>query len=136
MIAERSRDVNRFFCNDFSYLQHPLQLRADGLLVFIEGVCVDIQRGGGLAVAEDTRHRGHVRAARNHQAGVILHDADVAVESGICHAAPVRLYHTVTIGGVLSVGPLSTYPQTVRSSKALIVSNVIFFIGAFSFSFW
>ena len=52
-----------------SYLQHPLQLRAGGFLVLVEGVCVDVQRGGGLAVAEDARHRGYVRAARDHQAG-------------------------------------------------------------------
>ena len=52
-----------------SYLQHFLQSRAGGLFVLIEGVGVDIQRGGGLAVAEDTRHRGHIRAARDHQTG-------------------------------------------------------------------
>ena len=52
-----------------SYLQHPLQSRAGGLFVLVEGVGVNIQRGGGLAVAEDARHRGHIRAARDHQAG-------------------------------------------------------------------
>ena len=35
------------------YLQHSLQLRADGFFVLFEGVGVDIQRGGELAVAED-----------------------------------------------------------------------------------
>ena len=30
---------------------------------------INVQRGGGLAVAEDTRHCGDIRAARNHQAG-------------------------------------------------------------------
>ena len=48
-----------------SYLQHPLQLRTGGFLVLVEGVGIDIQRGGGLTVAEDARYRGHVRAARN-----------------------------------------------------------------------
>ena len=52
-----------------SYLQHPLQLRAGGFFVLVEGVCVDIQRGGGLAVAKNARHCGHVRAACDHQAG-------------------------------------------------------------------
>ena len=52
-----------------SYLQHPLQARAGGLFVFVEGVGVDVQRGGGLAVAEDAHHRGHIRAARDHQTG-------------------------------------------------------------------
>ena len=52
-----------------SYLQHPLQFRAGGLFVLIEGVGVDVQRGGGLAVTEDARHRGHIRAARDHQTG-------------------------------------------------------------------
>ena len=46
-----------------------MQLCAGGLFVFVEGVGVDVQRGGGLAVAEDARHRGHIRAARNHQTG-------------------------------------------------------------------
>ena len=52
-----------------SYLQHFLQSRAGGLFVLVEGVCVDIQRGGGLAVAEDARYRGNIRAARDHQTG-------------------------------------------------------------------
>ena len=52
-----------------SYLQHPLQFRAGGLFVLIEGVGVDVQRGGGLAVAENARHRCHIRAACDHQAG-------------------------------------------------------------------
>ena len=57
------------FCNGFSYLQHSLQLRAGGLFVLVEGMSVDVQRSGGLAVAEDARHCGHVRAACNHQTG-------------------------------------------------------------------
>ena len=40
-----------------SNIQSFLQLRAGGLFVLIEGVGVDVQRGGGLAVAEDARHR-------------------------------------------------------------------------------
>ena len=52
-----------------SYLQHPLQFRAGGLFVLIEGVGVDVQRGGGLAVAEDAHHRCDIRAAHNHQTG-------------------------------------------------------------------
>lgn len=52
-----------------SYLQHPLQFCAGGLFVLIEGVGIDVQRGGGLAVAEDARYRGHIRAARDHQTG-------------------------------------------------------------------
>ena len=52
-----------------SYLQHPLQFRAGGLFVLVEGVGIDVQRGGGLAVAEDARHRCDIRAARNHQTG-------------------------------------------------------------------
>ena len=52
-----------------SYLQHPLQSRAGGLFVLVEGVGVDVRRGGGLTVAEDARHRCHIRAARDHQTG-------------------------------------------------------------------
>ena len=51
------------------YIQPFLQLCTGGLLVLIERMGVDVQRGGGLAVAEDARYRGHVRTARNHQAG-------------------------------------------------------------------
>lgn len=52
-----------------SNLQHFLQARAGGLFVLVEGMGVDVQRGGGLAVAEDARYRGHIRAARDHQTG-------------------------------------------------------------------
>ena len=45
-----------------SYLQHFLQARAGGLFVLVESVGVNVQRGGGLAVTEDARHRGHIRA--------------------------------------------------------------------------
>ena len=58
-----------FFSVNFSYLQHPLQFSTGGFLVLVEGVGIDIQRGGGLAVAEDARHRGDIRAARDHQTG-------------------------------------------------------------------
>ena len=51
-----------------SYLQHSLQARAGGLFVLVESMGIDIQRGGGLTVAEDARRRGHIRAARDHQA--------------------------------------------------------------------
>ena len=46
-----------------------MQLCAGGLFVLVEGVGVDVERGGGLAVAEDARHRGDIRAARDHQTG-------------------------------------------------------------------
>lgn len=52
-----------------SNLQDFLQSRAGGLFVLVESVGIDIQRGGGMAVAEDARYRGHIRAARDHQTG-------------------------------------------------------------------
>ena len=52
-----------------SYLQHSLQPRAGGLFVLVESVGINIQCGGGLTVAEDARHRGHIRTARDHQTG-------------------------------------------------------------------
>lgn len=52
-----------------SNLQHLLQSRAGRLFVLIEGMGINVERGGGLAVAEDARHRGHIRAACDHQAG-------------------------------------------------------------------
>lgn len=51
-----------------SNLQPLLQPSARCLFVLIERMGVNIQRSGGLAVAEDTRHRGHIRAAHDHQA--------------------------------------------------------------------
>ena len=52
-----------------SNIQSFLQLRAGGLFVLVEGVGVNVQRGGGLTVAEDARYRGHIRTARDHQTG-------------------------------------------------------------------
>ena len=52
-----------------SYLQLFLQLRAGGFFILVEGVGVDVQRGGGLAVAEDARYRCYIRTACDHEAG-------------------------------------------------------------------
>ena len=52
-----------------SNIQSFLQLCAGGLFVLVESVGINIQRGGGLAVAEDARHCGDIRTARDHQAG-------------------------------------------------------------------
>ena len=43
---------------------------AGRLFVLVEGVRVDVQRGRWLAVAQEARHRGHVRAICNEKAGV------------------------------------------------------------------
>ena len=51
------------------YIQPFLQLCTGGLLVLIERMGINVQRGGGLAVTEDARHRGHIRATRDHQTG-------------------------------------------------------------------
>lgn len=52
-----------------SNLQHSLQARTGRLFVLIEGMGINVERGGGLAVAEDARYRGHIRTARDHQTG-------------------------------------------------------------------
>lgn len=52
-----------------SFLQHFLQARAGGLFVLVKGVGVDIQRGGGMTVAEDARYRCYIRTACDHEAG-------------------------------------------------------------------
>ena len=52
-----------------SYLQHSLQARASGFFILVKGVGVDVQRGGGLAVAEDARYRCYIRTACDHEAG-------------------------------------------------------------------
>ena len=67
--TRRTKLLLLFRCGLYSNLQHSLQARAGGLFVLVEGVGIDIERGGGLAVAEDARHRGHIRAARDHQTG-------------------------------------------------------------------
>lgn len=52
-----------------SNLQPLLQPSARCLFVLIERMGVNIQRSGGLAVAEDACHRCHIGAACDHQAG-------------------------------------------------------------------
>ena len=52
-----------------SYLQYPLQSRACRLFVLVEGMGINVERSGGLAVAEDACHRGDIRATRDHQTG-------------------------------------------------------------------
>ena len=52
-----------------SNIQSFLQLCAGGLFVLIEGMGINVERGGGLAVAEDACHRCNIRAACDHQAG-------------------------------------------------------------------
>ena len=64
-----ARFVIRLSYYTMSYLQHFLQARAGGLFVLVEGVGVDVQRGGGLTMTEDARHRCNIRAARDHQTG-------------------------------------------------------------------
>lgn len=64
-----ARFVIRLSYYTMSYLQHSLQFRTGSFLVLVECVGVDIQRGGGLGVAEDARYRGYIRTACNHQAG-------------------------------------------------------------------
>ena len=64
-----ARFVIRLSYYTMSYLQHSLQFSTGGFLVLVEGVSVDVQRGGGLGVTKDARHCGHVCAARDHQTG-------------------------------------------------------------------
>ena len=56
------------FC--WSDLQPVLEHPASRLFVLIERMGIDVQRGGGLAVAQEARHRGYVRSVCNEQAGV------------------------------------------------------------------
>ena len=56
------------FC--WSDLQPVLEHPAGRLFVLIEGMGIDVQRGGWLAVAQEACHRGHVRAVCDEQAGV------------------------------------------------------------------
>ena len=53
-----------------SNLQSLLQYFACRLFVLIERMGVNVQRSGGLTVAQQTSHRSYVRAVGNQQAGV------------------------------------------------------------------
>lgn len=46
-------------------LQPLLEHFAGHLLVLVKGMSINVQRGGWLAVAQEARHRGHVRAVCN-----------------------------------------------------------------------
>ena len=50
--------------------QPLLQHFAGRLLVLIERMGIDVQRSGRLAVAQQARNRGHVRAVGDQQAGI------------------------------------------------------------------
>ena len=50
-------------------IQGFLQFRTGCLLVLIKRMGINVQRSGGLAVAEDACHRCHIGAISNHQAG-------------------------------------------------------------------
>lgn len=53
-------------------IQSPLEGFASGFLVLVEGMGVDIQRGRGLAVAQETGYGRHVNATRNQQTCVAV----------------------------------------------------------------
>ena len=113
-----------------SNLQDFLQSRAGGLFVLVEGMGVDVQRGGGLAVAEDARHRCYIRTARDHQTGggvtqtvyiellrqaVLFQDAlEPPCEGGGCHRQTCALPpKQEVIGGqlplVIAFGDVCTF---------------------------
>ena len=125
-----------------SYLQHFLQSCAGGFFVLVEGVGINIQRGGGLAVAEDARHRGHIRTARDHQTGggvpermdvqllrqaVLLEDQlDAVGEGGGRHGELRSLTaEQEVIGGQLSLviglGNVSAYTQTATTRMTVAI---------------
>ena len=56
------------FSEDSSDLQAALHNLAGGFLVLIEGVCIDIQRGGRLTMTEQSCDRSDIRAAGDEQA--------------------------------------------------------------------
>lgn len=56
----------------FSDFETLLERFAGGFLVFVEGMGIDVQRGGGLGVAQQARHCGHIRAVGNQKAGVAV----------------------------------------------------------------
>ena len=117
-----------------------MQPRAGGLFILVEGVGVDVQRGGGLAVAEDARHRCDIRAARDHQTGggvpegvniqllrqsVLLEDQLESVGEGRGrHGKPRSLTaEQEVIGGqlplVIAFGDVCTFLPVLLQSAAL-----------------
>ena len=123
-----------------SYLQHFLQARAGGLFVLVESMGIDIQRGGGLTVAEDARHRCHIRTARDHQAGggvpegmdvqrlrkaVLLEDQLEAVGEGGGRHRELRSLaaEQEVIGGqmppVIGFGDVCTFPPVLPQETSI-----------------
>ena len=55
-----------------SNLQSLLERFTGGVLVLVEGVGVDIQRGGGLGMPQQSRHRRNIHAVGDEKAGVAV----------------------------------------------------------------
>ena len=56
----------------FSDFETLLECFAGRFLILIEGVGVNVQRGGGLGVAQEACHRSYVRAVSDQKAGVAV----------------------------------------------------------------
>ena len=65
-----ARFVIRLSYYTMSYLQHSLQFSTGGFLVLVEGVGVDVQRGGGLTVAAELRAMKLKEAAKKVEDGI------------------------------------------------------------------
>ena len=59
----------------FSDFEALLECFAGYFFVFVEGVGVDVQRSGGLGVAQEAGHRSYVCAVGDQKAGVAMSEA-------------------------------------------------------------
>lgn len=57
-----------------SNFQTLLKHRTGDFFVLVESVGIDVQRCGGLGVAQEPSYRGHIRSAGNQEAGCAVMD--------------------------------------------------------------
>ena len=76
---------------------------------------VDIQRGGELAVAEDTRYRCHIRTARDHQAG-----------SGVAQAVDIELL-SVDVPPLQGAALAAPHPRGNDKLKVCLILDALIF---------
>lgn len=76
---------------------------------------IDIQRGGELAVAEDTRYRCHIRTARDHQAG-----------SGVAQAVDIELL-SVDIPPLQGAALAAPHPRGNDKLEVCLILDALIF---------
>ena len=97
------------------YSISPAFLATPRWRLFCSCVGIDIQRGGELAVAEDTRYRCHIRTARDHQAG-----------SGVAQAVDIELL-SVDIPPLQGAALAAPHPRGNDKLKVCLILDALIF---------